>query len=167
MSVTLARLRELRAQCLAEDLPCTEEMCSWTEEQALEYYESGGEISPDIRCYPRVWLTSDVHTDRENNLQWCKSLPVHPHGDVLIVAGDLSHRLDIIEQTLKIFMERFTRVYFIPGNHDLWMNQSDPPGSNSIDKIGAIVDLCDRLGVGTRAELLGPNGVLIEDGHGR
>ena len=58
-------------------------------------------------------------------------------------------------------------VFFIPGNHDLWMNSNDPAGSNSIDKIGAIVELCDRLGVGTRAELLGADGVVLEDGHGR
>ena len=68
---------------------------------------------------------------------------------------------------VSIFVERFTRVYFIPGNHDLWMSGDDPPGSTSVDKIHAIVELCDRLGVGTRAELLGENGVLLEDGHGR
>ena len=27
MPVSLARIRELRADCLAEDLPCTEDMC--------------------------------------------------------------------------------------------------------------------------------------------
>ena len=165
--LTLDRLADLRTSCLADDLPCTEEMCAWTEEQASAYYESGGEVLPDVRCYPRVWLTSDVHTDRENNMAWCKKLPKHPHGDVLIVAGDLSHRLEIIEETLTVFTQRFTRVYFIPGNHDLWMNNDDPPGSNSVDKIHAIIELCDRLGVSTRAELLGENGVVLEDGFGR
>ena len=165
--LTLDRLADLRTYFLADDLPCTEEMCAWTEEQASAYYESGGEVLPDVRCYPRVWLTSDVHTDRENNMAWCKKLPKHPHGDVLIVAGDLSHRLEIIEETLTVFTQRFTRVYFIPGNHDLWMNNDDPPGSNSVDKIHAIIELCDRLGVSTRAELLGENGVVLEDGFGR
>ena len=107
--LTLDRLADLRTSFLADDLPCTEEMCAWTEEQASAYYESGGEVLPDVRCYPRVWLTSDVHTDRENNMEWCHSLPRHPHGDVLIVAGDLSHRLEIIEETLRIFVDRFTR----------------------------------------------------------
>ena len=109
MPLTLAQLRSLRSDCLAEDLPCTEEMCSWTKEQATKYYESGGTEEPGQRCYPRVWVTSDVHTDREQNMAWCKSLPTYPYGDVLIVAGDLSHRLDIIEETLKIFLDRFTR----------------------------------------------------------
>ena len=84
-------------------------MCKWTEEQALAYYESGGAERPESRRYPRVYITSDVHTDRENNMEWCKRLPKHPHGDVLIVAGDLSHRLEIMEETLKVFVERFTR----------------------------------------------------------
>ena len=109
MPVTLDRLRELRSDCLAEDLLCDESMCGWSEAQALTYYESGGVELPDERRYPRVWLTSDVHTDRENNMEWCRRLPRHPHGDVLIVAGDLSHRLEIIEETLKIFLDRFSR----------------------------------------------------------
>ena len=109
MPLTLERLRELRADSFAVDLPADEGMCGWTEDQAVLYYESGGVMKPDERRYPRVWVTSDVHTDRENNMEWCRRLPRHPYGDVLIVAGDLSHRLDIIEETLKIFLDRFTR----------------------------------------------------------
>ena len=41
------------------------------------------------------------------------------------------------------------------------MNGDDPTGSNSLDKIVAIVALCDRLGVSTRAELLGEHGELL------
>ena len=109
MPLTLKRLCELRADSFAVDLPADESMCGWTEDQAVLYYESGGVMKPDERRCPRVWVTSDVHTDRENNMEWCRRLPRHPYGDVLIVAGDLSHRLDIIEETLKIFLDRFTR----------------------------------------------------------
>ena len=109
MVLSLDRLRELRSECLAEDLPSTLDMCDWTEAEAMAFYESGGVERPGERRYPRVYVTSDVHTDRENNMQWCRDLPKHPHGDVLIVAGDCSHRLEVMETTLKIFVERFTR----------------------------------------------------------
>ena len=108
MPLTLERLADIRGEHLAYDLSITQEMCSWTEQQAAFFFESGG-AEPEDRRYPRVWLTSDVHTDRENNMEWCRSLPKHPHGDVLIVAGDLSHKLALLEETLSIFVERFTR----------------------------------------------------------
>ena len=106
MPLTLTELREIRDKCFAaDDLPCTEEMCGWSAQQVANFFESGGMERPD---YPRVWLTSDVHSDRDVNMAWARSLPKYRHGDVLIVAGDLSHKLDVLEETLLIFKERFT-----------------------------------------------------------
>ena len=56
---------------------------------------------------------------------------------------------------------RFAAVFFIPGNHDLWMNRDDPANHTSLDKIDSITALCDRLGVHTRAQLIGAHGALL------
>ena len=36
------------------------------------------------------------------------------------MAGDISDHLEIVEQVWKILTPRFHRVFFVPGNHDLW-----------------------------------------------
>lgn len=139
------RLAELQADCMADDLPVANHMLSWTEEEAVYYFESGGQEPPaEQRVYPRVWLTSDVHTDRAENMAWLRSLPQHP-GDAVVVAGDVSHQMEQLEATLRAFSERFAHVFFTAGNHDLWITRNDG-GMDSLAKLDAIDRLCDRMG---------------------
>ena len=42
MPVTVERLREIRTECNAEDLPAHQDMCVMSEKQARAYYRSGG-----------------------------------------------------------------------------------------------------------------------------
>ena len=41
--------------------------------------------------------------------------------DVLIVAGDVTPSLVNFEQTFTILVQTFAAVFFVPGNHDLWV----------------------------------------------
>ncbi len=116
--------------------------------------------------YPRVWLTSDVHTDRAENLQWVKDLPDHGASDVLIVAGNVSSNIRVLEETLTLFTERFGKVFFLPGNHDLWVLKADGADTTSFSKIDQIVDMCERIGVSTQAELLHGTGGRVNSANG-
>ena len=40
--------------------------------------------------------------------------------DLVIIAGDVSHRDDRIERAVRAFLEVAARVAYLPGNHDLW-----------------------------------------------
>ena len=89
------------------------------------------DVSDDASSPPtgRVFCVSDLHTDHEVNLSWCKSLAASTtfEHDVLIVAGDVSGGHAILEETLRLLVGAFHRVYFTPGNHDLWV-QNTPTG---------------------------------------
>jgi len=158
------RMAELQAECMADDIPVAEHMLSWTEEQALYYFESGGQ-PPKENAYPRVWLTSDVHTDREENNAWVNSIARH-EGEAVIVAGDVSHQMEQLEATLRAFSERFAHVFFTAGNHDLWITRLDGE-MDSLAKLDAIERMCDRLGnVHTGPRLLRADGSTSGEGDG-
>jgi len=108
----------------------------------------------------RLWSISDVHTDSPENRQWVEDLSTSDYRhDVLICAGDVSDDMDVLEETLRLFVERFGTVLFVPGNHDLWVRQADPH-SDSWEKLLALRDLCTRLGVHTGpVRVVGPSSV--------
>jgi len=96
----------------------------------------------------RVFATSDLHTDYKENFSWLTELSDKAYrDDTLIVAGDVSDRLEIIRETLLLLRSRFRDVLFTPGNHELWVRNAD---INSIDKLQQVLKLCDDLGVITK-----------------
>ncbi|KAK9827915.1 hypothetical protein WJX74_008908 [Apatococcus lobatus] len=71
----------------------------------------------------RVWAVSDLHTDYPDNLKWCEDLSIKDYQeDALIVAGDVSDDLSILEQTLSLLCKRWSHVFYTFGNHELWEN---------------------------------------------
>ena len=63
----------------------------------------------------RVMAVSDLHTDFEENARWPGSLSQWDHrSDVLIVAGDVSDRLAVLQRTLEALASRFEAVLFLP-----------------------------------------------------
>ncbi|CAN7175478.1 metallophosphoesterase [Variovorax paradoxus] len=96
-----------------------------------------------------VYAVSDIHADHEANRAWLDALPREKYrDDILLVAGDVSHRLDILKKTLSTLKERFLEVFFVPGNHDLWVTSKE--SCDSLEKFYALRALCDDLGVHTR-----------------
>ena len=95
----------------------------------------------------RVFATSDLHTDYKENLQWLKELSDTDYrDDALIVAGDVSHRYDVIRETLLLLRSKFRHVLFTPGNHELWVRSEE---LDSIEKLRRVMDLCREIDVST------------------
>lgn len=96
----------------------------------------------------RVFATSDLHTDYKENFLWLKELSdIAYRDDTLIVAGDVSDRLEIIRETLLLLRSKFRHVLFTPGNHELWVRNSQ---INSIDKFQQVLKLCEAIDVITK-----------------
>ena len=96
----------------------------------------------------RVFATSDLHTDYKENFLWLTELSDTAYrDDTLIVAGDVSDRLEIIRATLLLLRSKFRHVLFTPGNHELWVRNSE---LNSIDKLQQVLQLCEELNVVTK-----------------
>jgi hypothetical protein len=105
----------------------------------------------------KIFAISDVHADYRENRAWLQALSETEHvRDALIVAGDISHDTSILEEVLELLRERFGRVFFVPGNHDLWLRgASASEFADSLEKYRHLRALCDRLDVTTEPALLG------------
>jgi len=97
----------------------------------------------------RIFALSDLHVDYPENFDWVKSLSHSDYtGDVLLLAGDVSHDESLLCRTLELLRTRFQEVAFVPGNHDLWLRGSSR--ENSLAKFYALLECCKALGISTR-----------------
>jgi Icc-related predicted phosphoesterase len=106
----------------------------------------------------RVFCTSDVHIDYAPNMEWVRSLSSSDYKhDALIVAGDVTHRLALLEEFFALLTSKFQHVFYVPGNHDLWLtdDRHDPAIQHSLDKFDKIVQLCRKHGVLTEPTKIG------------
>src|SRR5215203_1761144 len=95
----------------------------------------------------RLFATSDLHTDYKENLLLLEQLSdTAYHDDALIVAGDISDRLEVIRETLSLLRSKFRHVLFTPGNHELWVRGEE---FSSLEKLQRVINLCDELDVTT------------------
>ena len=91
---------------------------------------------------------SDIHVDYPQNLEWVLGLDCHEYQeDVLLLAGDVSEDMKLLERVLRGCLERFAKVMFVPGNHDLWVRRCTY--DCSLAKFGRILELCGELDVAT------------------
>ncbi len=96
----------------------------------------------------RVFALSDVHTDFSGNRAWLQAIPSDQYNDsVLILAGDVSHNLDRIDATLECLLRKFAEVFFVPGNHELWIHGEE--SINSLEKFWHLIQRCESIGVRT------------------
>jgi predicted phosphodiesterase len=95
----------------------------------------------------RIFALSDIHVDFEANARWISSLSAQDHReDFLILAGDVSHSLQLLTKNLELLANRFRKVFYVPGNHDLWVIR-DSDGKTSFDKFNEIAAVMENCGV--------------------
>ncbi|XP_002737627.1 uncharacterized protein LOC100378179 [Saccoglossus kowalevskii] len=104
----------------------------------------------------RVFAISDIHVDHPANLDWINGWSDQRYrDDVLIVAGDVTDYLPLLESTLSSFKKKFKSVFYVPGNHELWLRKNPRPSQisntlmDSIQKFQHILSICDTIGVHT------------------
>lgn len=94
----------------------------------------------------KIYAISDIHVNFSVNNRWLNNLSYTDYKqDILILAGDVAHIVPLFEQTLKRLKKRFLEIIFIPGNHDLWVNNHR--GVNSIEKLKLIQAIADDCGI--------------------
>jgi len=101
----------------------------------------------------RVFAISDLHVDFDENKSWLAALSLEDYKhDVLICAGDLSHRLGEVSQSLQSLRKRFDKVMYIPGNHELWVNGHSE--GTSMEKFRQVMRVAAEEGVLTQPVIL-------------
>ena len=99
-----------------------------------------------------IFAISDLHADNRANRELIQSISTTRYQtDHLIVAGDISNRLDVIRPTLQALKQRFRSVFFVPGNHEMWVSKDD---DDSIRKFEQILAVCADLGIFTSPALV-------------
>lgn len=96
----------------------------------------------------RLWAIADLHLAHRANREALEALPAFGD-DWLIVAGDVGERPDRLVYALEILRTRFARIFWTPGNHDLWSRPDDPGGTRGVARYRELVDLCRAAGVVT------------------
>jgi predicted phosphodiesterase len=98
----------------------------------------------------RILAISDLHTDfRENKVLLEQLSDVAYQQDILIAAGDISDRLETLTSTLTLLRAKFMKVFYVPGNHELWVRKGD---GTSIEKFFTVLALCKTLDIQTGPE---------------
>ena len=96
----------------------------------------------------RVFAVSDIHVDYAENLAWILDLDSKEYADdILILAGDVTDKMPLLEQVFVSLAASFKAVLFVPGNHELWVREDD--FDCSVDKFEAVIELCKSCGVHT------------------
>ena len=99
----------------------------------------------------RVVFTSDLHIDASE--KHCDAVSAiadaaRKHGpDVVVIAGDAGNTIAALEETLSCFSRIDARKFFVPGNHDVWIETEDGVLIDSRAKYAKrIPDVCRRMG---------------------
>ncbi|TMR91917.1 metallophosphoesterase family protein [Nonomuraea basaltis] len=101
------------------------------------------------RAHGRLLAASDLHAGMADNRRIVESLRPEAAADWLIVAGDVAERSDDVAWALRLLAERFERVIWTPGNHELWTPREDPVQLRGEARYRFLVELCRDLGVVT------------------
>ena len=94
----------------------------------------------------KLYALSDLHLAYETNRQALEALPPHPD-DWLILAGDLGETEWQMEFAFSVLTQRFAKLIWTPGNHDLWTLTTEQPPLRGEAKYRRLVALCRDYGV--------------------
>jgi 3',5'-cyclic AMP phosphodiesterase CpdA len=96
----------------------------------------------------RLLALSDLHVGHRANREALPDIGRHRE-DWLILAGDAGESPAHLRQALETLVDRFARVIWVPGNHELWTRQSAPDPSRGQARYDELVALGRALGVVT------------------
>jgi len=105
------------------------------------------------RGFCRIFAISDVHIDHGNSvMSWANGISnTEFKNDILLVAGDVGDTFNSVKIGLSIFKRKFRRVFYVPGNHDMWIRPNTADSTkfkfqDSIEKLLALSDICESIG---------------------
>jgi predicted phosphodiesterase len=94
-----------------------------------------------------LFAISDLHVNHAENRAWVEGLRPESDGDWLIVCGDVGDSFADVEWGLGLLAERFAKVLWAPGNHELLTQRGEDGGPRGEARYRQLVGLCRGLGV--------------------
>lgn len=111
----------------------------------------------------KLWAISDLHLGNEVNRQGLRSMPSYP-SDWLILGGDICESTDHLVEAFTLCTQKFAKVFWVPGNHELWLVGKQREFMTSPMKYLELVHAARSLGVVTPEdpwEVYVPNGAVL------
>jgi predicted phosphodiesterase len=111
----------------------------------------------------KLWAISDLHLGVMANRQGLRALPAHP-ADWLILAGDVCESTELLIEAFTLCTQKFAKVFWVPGNHELWLVDRRRDVMTSPMKYAELVQAARRFGVITPEDpwlVFPPTGDLI------
>ena len=88
----------------------------------------------------RIFCISDLHVDFNENYKWLRNLSKNEYNnDILLLGGDISHSIKEVDSTFNFLKKYFKDIFFVPGNHDLWVKDRD--FDDSMAKFDYIIEM--------------------------
>lgn len=113
-------------------------------------YEWRGPARPSRRPGSGALVAiSDLHIHYAENRRIVEGLRPESDDDWLLVAGDVGEVVEDVAWALGLLAERFAKVVWAPGNHELWTPRHDPVQLRGEQRYQHLVDICRSLGVVT------------------
>ncbi|MCB8941007.1 MAG: metallophosphoesterase [Ardenticatenaceae bacterium] len=94
----------------------------------------------------KLLAISDLHLNHEANWAALSRMPAFPK-DWLIVAGDVAEKIQDFRRAMDLLSHRFGKIFWTPGNHDLWTIPSDSESKRGLAKYFQLVQICRDFGV--------------------
>ncbi len=97
----------------------------------------------------KLHAISDLHLNHQANREALKALPDYGD-DWLILGGDIGERLVHLEFCFRQVTQRFAKVFWVPGNHELWTLEESADEADRLrgtSKYQLFVELCRHHGV--------------------
>lgn len=90
-----------------------------------------------------------MHYDHKCNEEWAHRIDDFKfQEDVLIVAGNMCDSRTALVRALTTLKAKFRRVFWVPGNHEMWVHTSESTKlADSFAKLMSVYEACDELGV--------------------
>lgn len=171
-----ARVVEPAAPAAADGLnDCFQRILKWDYPAATKRWARFSEDRRRPADRLRVWALSDLHFDQHGVPEWCKSLSSSFfRDDVLMLAGNIAGSLSHLRFGLTVLKSKFRRIFFVPGNQDLWVRKwtiadamrgdkvqdEHKMFGDSLAKLLEVLQVCDDLGVETTPAEVG-EGVFV------
>jgi len=96
----------------------------------------------------KLFAISDLHLDFKVNRNALSEIPEMKDSG-LITGGDLCTSLDHLRHALDVLCPKFARVFWVPGNHELWSSKQDHSQEmlRGMEKYMALINVCREYGV--------------------
>ena len=96
----------------------------------------------------RLLAISDLHLAYQHNMEAIQRLQTNRE-DSLILGGDMCETPEVLAQCLGILKKKFQKLFWVPGNHELWTTQDESDAPRGEKKYQEMIAVCREFDVST------------------